>query len=130
MEAGDLGPCEQLVGKVCEWRTAPEVERVAEQARRSRGPPGSQCVAPFRCQAPEPVEVELAWLDAEEVTRRLRQEHAVRRTRFTVGLEHTAKLRDVVLEGGCGRVRGRARPDLVDQPVARDNIVCVQEQQR
>ena len=70
----------------------------------------------------EPLEIEAAGLDADEVAGLLRDDR--------VAAEGLPELRDVNLERRRGSVRRRSVPELVDQPVARDDAVRVQEQER
>ena len=44
--------------------------------------------------------------------------------------ERPAQPRDVCLHGGCATLRKLLSPELFEDPVGRDDLVCVQEQQR
>jgi hypothetical protein len=70
----------------------------------------------------EPLEIDAARLDAGEVAGRLRDDR--------VAAEGLPELGDVNLERRRGGVRWRSVPELVDQPVARDDAVRVQQQER
>ncbi len=76
----------------------------------------------FLDQQFELLEVERARLDADQVARSLRDDR--------VAAERLPQLAHVDLERRRGRVRRRAVPELVDQPIARDDPVRVQQQQR
>jgi ribosomal protein S28E/S33 len=45
-------------------------------------------------------------------------------------LERLAEMRDVALEHVRGRLGGRVAPKVVDQPIRRNDLVRVQEEQR
>ena len=70
----------------------------------------------------EPGCVEPARSEPSYVPGRLGNEH--------VGAERLAQLRDVHLQGVRGRPRRRLAPQLVDQPLHRDDLVPAQEQCR
>ena len=111
---------ERLVGEVGERRPSPERERFAQPLRDDRGRRSVGLLDELR----EMVEVELASLDAEQVARRLGFEPLPRRA------ERLPQLRDAHLQrgrAGGGRLVG---PELVEQPVTRDDLVRVQKQQR
>ena len=118
LEAGDLGLRERLVRKVGERRAAPEIQRLAQLARRPLGVGHTRLVR----QALEACHVKLGAVDAQDVTRRTRHQAAVS--------EHLAQPRHVELDAlGCGRGRRRA-PEVVEQAVDRDDLVGVQQKHR
>ena len=69
----------------------------------------------------EAVEIQLARIDPDAVTTGVRLD--------PVRSDGPAKLRDVDLDGVLGAVRRRIAPQGVDQPVGRDDLVRMQEQQ-
>ena len=91
------------------------------------GSPGCERLAPVVDELLEVLEVELARLDAQQVTGRPRGEaRLVVRRRG----EHLAQPRDVVAQRVVGGVDALLREQLGDQPVARDDAVRAQQQQR
>jgi hypothetical protein len=105
-EARDLGLGERLVRELRQRRPAPERERLL--------------VPPLANEPFEAVHVDLVWVDAQDVAGRLRGEHPVR--------EHLAQPRDVHLharDGGLGRALA---PEFIDEAVARNDLVRVQEE--
>ena len=110
---------ERLVREVRQRRTSPEAERLAEEACRDLG------WRPLRL-GDEPLvlqEVELGRADADQIPRLLRDDGVA-------GREHLTQLGDVVLKRVRRAARRRCRPELVDQPVRRDDFVRAREQQR
>jgi hypothetical protein len=102
---------------VGERRAAEEPVRLAEHARALGEVGDRACVGD---RGAEPVEVELARLDAEQVSGRAGDEPVA---------EHLAQTRDLVLKR-CVRVPGRRLPQLLDEPVRGHHTIRVQEQVR
>ena len=117
-EPADLGLSPRLVGEVGEGRAAPERESLAQAPARSRRL-GS---ARLGDEPLEAVQVETVRLDDELVARRARDDH--------VAAERLAELGDVRLQDLRRRGRRAAGPEILDQPVARDGLTRVQEQDR
>jgi hypothetical protein len=114
--AFDLG--ERLAGELRQRGTAPQFECLAQQPRRSLG------VRPPRV-ADQPLEAEQVdrlGIRAEQIAGRPRHER--------LGREQLAQPRHVDLDDRDRRLRRLIPPQLVDQPLTRDNPVRVQEQQR
>ena len=122
LEPADLVAGERLVGEVGERRAAPERERLAQQQRSRSGSPAACALLPFFELLPEAVDVELARLDTERITSRLRLQ--------TVVAQDAAQLRDIVLEDLRRRRRRPLVPELVDQPVGRKGLVRMDQQKR
>ncbi len=61
------------------------------------------------------------WIDSQHVSGRLREQE--------LRADRLSQPRDVVLQRGSRRLRWRRPPDLVNEPVARDGLVCVEEQE-
>ncbi len=130
LEARDFRLRERLVREVGERVPAPQIEGVVEQfggGRRISGGGRPRSLAELMLEA---LRVEPVRLDPEQVAAGARQHDLARRSPCALGLERLAKLRDVHLE----RVRrglGRPRPpQVVDQAIARNHRVGVQQQDR
>src|SRR5581483_1119180 len=106
LEACGLSGREPVIGEVGQRRPAPERERLGQ--------------LPLAVQPAEPLEVELPVLDAESVPRRVRL-HAL----FP---EQLPQRRDVHLQRLVRRLRRVVLPEGVEQPVLRDDLVRVQQQ--
>ena len=110
VEPGRLRPGERRVGHVAECGPAPERKRLP-QVRR----------VPRAAETTEPLDVELVRLHVDEVAGRPRHD-ALRAECLPQGV-------DVHLQrSACARGRALA-PDPVDQPVGRDHLVRVEQEQ-
>ncbi len=118
VEPGDGGAGERRVGDVGQRRAAPQREGVAQERGGALGRrrPG------LAHEVLEPGQVELRALDAQQVARLARDEPPV--------AHRTPQPRHVDLDALRDRRRRRLAPDLVDQPVGRDDLVGVQQQDR
>ena len=113
---------ERLEPQVGESGSPPECQRGPEVARGLPCVAGGEVLATQRKQPLEAIEVQLVGHDLEHV--------AGRPPRYATVSERLAQPRDVVVERvGGGRWRALS-PDAVDQPVARDGGVRVQQQDR
>jgi hypothetical protein len=112
-----LGLRERVVDEVCERGVAPKRERVGQQLRSTRGIGG--CV---RCgeRVFEAGRVELLRLDAQDVSWRARYER--------IRPERAAQPRDVDLDVVARGSWPIVRPELLDQPVDRDDLVPTQQE--
>src|SRR5215212_10391225 len=100
----------------------PELKRLSQLVRTGVG------IAPLErrtCGCPQPFEppqVDLVGLDLEHVSRSARRDDP--------WAQRLAQSRDVPLQRRRGRRRWLPVPELVDQPVARDDAVRVKHQKR
>ena len=116
LEAADLVAGERLEREVLERRPPPERER------------GAELLCPFARLGPaclrgetfEARQVELLRVDAQQISGRLGDDQ--------LRTDRLSQPRDVVLQGGAGGLRWRRPPNLVNQPVGRDDLVRVQQQ--
>ena len=115
LEPRDLGLGEGVVGQLGERCPAPERECLVERCAGLRGLACVESVVRPRAQLDEPVEIELARLDAELVPPRPREER--------LGREELPEVRDVPLEGRRRRGRRLLAPERLDQAVGRDRLV-------
>ena len=76
----------------------------------------------------EPVSVQLVRPDAEHVARTACDKNLLRVAGHVPAVERLSKLRDVDLDGLYGGRRRSSLPQLVDQPVDRDDFVSVEEE--
>src|SRR5712692_4508957 len=120
LEPRDLALRKRLVREVGQGGTAPERERFPERAGSRLRIAASERIPALLDQALEPAHVDLVGLCAEEIAGAAGEQHT--------GPKQLAQLGDVVLHDlrrGFGRL---VAPELVDQLLARDDLVRVQEQ--
>ncbi len=111
---------ERLVGEIRERRPTPEPERLAQQPGSGGGiGRGSLLDEPL-----EAADVELVAVEPQDVAGRARDEQR------GAGAERLAQPRDARLQRRRARLGRLARPELLDQPVRRDDLVGVEEQER
>ena len=110
LQAPDLVAQERLEGEILERRSAPERQRCTQLL----GPFARLCAARLGRQALEARQIEQLGVDAEDVAGRLRDDE--------LGPDRFPQPRDVVLERRRRRLRRLRTPDLVDQPVTRDEL--------
>jgi hypothetical protein len=124
LEPLDLTPRERVVGEVRERRAAPERKRRVELRHRGLSLSAGES-APTVLEEPlEPLGVELRRLDLEEIAVAARFEQP------RVAVERFAQPGDVSAQRlGGGRWR-RVPPELVDQRVGGDDLVCAEQQDR
>ena len=117
-EPGGLGHHRVFELDVREGRPTPEPERFA-QARR---PLLRRFARGVSDDALEAVDIDHIPRNVEQVTRRASDEH--------LGTEHLPELRDEVLERADGCLRGFVAPELVHQPIRRDDLTGAQREER
>ena len=118
LKALDVAAGELVVGEVGERGPAPQRERLAQLPRRLARRGGARLLHELL----EAVRVELARGDAQHVATGARQQHIL--------AERLAQLRDVALQRLGGGLRPLLAPELVDQALAPDELVRVQQQDR
>jgi hypothetical protein len=122
LEPGGLDPSEWSIGEIDERGPAPQRERFAQLLSRLRGVACREVGPCLLDDALEPIRVQLPGLDAKQVAGTAGDEQ--------LGLQEPAQLRDAVLDD-LGRCRRRiALPELVNQAIARDDLVCMQQENR
>jgi hypothetical protein len=117
-EALDLAAGEVVVGEIRQRWAAPQSQRQAQLL----GSLARLGVAGLLKQLLEPLRVELAGSDLQHVAARTRQQHVV--------AERLAQLRDVTLQRLGGGLRPPLAPQAIDQSLACDELVRVQQQNR
>ena len=121
VQTRDLSLAERLIGQIGKRRTTPEGECVAQRPRGRRRLCRRACLGH---QLLEPVQVELARPQPQLVARRARHEQPVLRG------ERLAKPRNSYRQRLRAVPRRGSAPQLVDQPVPRDDLIGVEQKQR
>ena len=109
-----------VVGEVAERRPVPQLERLAQPAGRALGLAARERRATLAHERVEPPRVELAVGDLQRVAAVARREPAV--------AERLAQPGDEVVQAAPRRRRRRLAPEPVDQPIARQRLVGVQQE--
>ncbi len=122
LEPRRRGARKRRVAEVGKGAPPPELGRVPELLRRLRRHTTGEVRPSVLDHALEPLGIQLLWLDAEQVARAAGDEQA--------RLQELSQLRDAVLDNLRRRRRRIALPQLVDEAVARDDLVRVQEEDR
>ena len=122
VEPGDLVLSERLVGEVGQGRPATEFERPSQVLGGAVRVALVERLTPLSGEALEAVGVHLIGIDLERVAAAAGDEHAL--------AELLAKPRDVDLNGLDRRVRRSLAPEFVGDPVGRDDLAPVNEQDR
>ena len=117
LETGDLSLRKRLIRDVGEGRSTPERER------RSK-PLGSRGRTSLGERVP-PLRAKTLALRRIEFVRRQHQPVTGGSARQTRGTERGAQARDVRPQGCLGRGRRLSVPEVVDQPIARDDLIGV-----
>jgi hypothetical protein len=117
----DLG--EGLRCEVGQRRTAPQAERVRERGQRRLGLSLLQQPTRPGHERLEAAGVNVAGVHAQEIPRRLGDEHARRASRGPIRLQFPAEVGDIGLQRGRSPWWGLVLPQLVDQPTQRDDLV-------
>ena len=126
LETLDLDPRERLELEIRKWSPRPERFGGTERLGRRLGVTLCGGLAPVCRQALEVLEVELARLDAQQVAGRpRRQSWLVARRRD----QHLAQAGHLVAQRVVGRAHALVGEELVDQPVARDHPIRVQQEE-
>ncbi len=120
LEAPDRRLRERLVDEIGERGAAPERERLAQPLGGLLRLGGAGLLD----EALEAVEIELLGGELDHVAGRERDEQLGARA------ERLAQARDARLERAGVRLRGLVRPQLLDQPARRDDLVRVEQEQR
>ena len=115
---------ERLVGDVRERGAPPEPERLPERHRRKLRRAFGELLAALAEQALEQARVDPVGLDVEHVAGRAGHEGAPALS------ERLAELRDADPESGAAAARRLVAPEILEQAVVRDDLVCVEEEER
>ena len=115
LELGTLVPRDRVL-EIRERGAVPQGQRLSQELRRRR----RRLTVRFFDQPLESFDVERARLDDDQVTRSSRDDG--------VATQRFPELRNVDLQRSRSRVGRRAVPERVDQAVARDNAVRLQEE--
>ena len=123
LEPLDVDARERLELEIRERPAAPQALAVPQHPGRASRVPLLERSPPLGQQPLEAVQVELAGLDVHEVAGRAREEDRV-------GAERLAQPRHVDLDGVARRRRRVLGPQLLDQAIAGDDPVGLQQQDR
>src|SRR6266576_3039633 len=123
LQTGDRLLREGVVRELGERGTTPENESFSERLSCFDGLICRECCAAFFEQLSKAIDVELARCNAELVAVSAREQDA-----FAGAVEGLAEARDMDLNDLRGARRRFIRPELVDQAIARDDLVCVEKQ--
>ena len=127
VELADRVAREGLVLEIGQRATPPHAERLAQRGCRGGGVAALQPSARLGHEALEAQQIEILVANLDQVARRHGADHA--RLAVALRLEQLPEPRDMRLERR-GRVLGRiVAPELVDEPVRRDHLVGVEQQQ-
>jgi len=91
------------------------------------GVSGGKRLAPLPCETLEAFEVELVGVELEEIAGRAGDQKPAGLAARASGLKHLAKLGDEDLKGLGRRLWWLGAPQLVDQTIARDDLVGAEE---
>jgi len=122
LETRALGRCERLVGEVGERSTAPDLQALPEHPRGGRLASARERLSPLAPEPLEPVHVELAVGDADQVAGAAAQDR--------LGPEQLPQPRHEHLEVVRGARRRLLAPDLLDERVGRDDLVRPDQERR
>src|SRR5215217_158980 len=129
LKPGDLALRKRLVRELGERRAAPQRERLAQQLQRPLRGPLDERPAALPQQTLEALHVKLAGTDAHQIATATRN-HDADGAVYPLYLERAAQPRDVYLQALRSSGRGLLAPQLLDQTVARHDLVRVQQQDR
>ena len=128
VQASDLGLRESLEREVGERRPTPQLQRLSKRLGRQRGSAGRQRAAAVFAQVLEPPQVDRLPRNAQHVARGLRHQQLIA-VIDPAGIQGLPQTRDVDLNE-LRRARGRAgTPELIDEPIARDDLIGIQEKE-
>ena len=122
LEPRDLVLGEGLVGEVGQRRSATELERLGQGLGGDRRVAAVELLSPLGRQALEPVDIDLLGLDLEHVAATAGDERAV--------AQRLAQAGDVHLHCLDRRLRRPLAPELVGDPVGRDDLAAMEQQDR
>ena len=125
-EAGEGRVDRGVERELGERRPPPERESVVERGCGLLGTSGHQRLPPLPDAPLEAVHVEPLGVDLEDIAVQLRYERRIRPRRC----EELADLGQVDVQRGADRARPLGAPNPLDQALARDRLVGVQEQER
>ena len=126
LQGGDLPLGEGLVGELGQGRPAPQAQRPA----KARRPLGRRGPARLLEQAPEQVRIDAGRVDRQDVAGRDRSEDGSSLASDSGRLQALAEGGHQTLECRGRRWRRALAPQLVDEPVRRDDLAGVQDQER
>ena len=126
LQPDDVPARERLGGEVGEGRSAPQLQRLAQQPGRQGVLAGGQAPAPLGGQPLEAVEVQLARVDPEQVAGRPRQQQVG--APAAAGAQRLAQPRHVHPQRALRVARRAGPPEVLDQPVGRHHAARVQQQ--
>ena len=127
LQPGDLALRKPFVGEVRQRRPAPQRQRLAQPARRPPRIAAAQRQLGLRQRALKPCHIDIIGPDPKLITTRPRHQPAAI-PGGALGPELLTQLRHIDVHA-LGRGRRRPlTPQLIDQPLRRDNLIAMQQQ--
>ena len=127
-KARDLGLCERIEGEVRKCRATPKRQSFEERLGCLLR---STCAKRPSAVFHEPLElvrVQLVRPNSEDVARTTCDKNLLRVAGHVPDVQRLSKLRDMDLDGLYGGRRWPIPPQLIDQPIDRDDFVSVEEE--
>jgi hypothetical protein len=121
LEPRELAARRDVVGDVRDGTAVPELDRALERSRGGLGPTRVKLAPPPLEQLLETQRVDALRVDLDDIARRERRDH--------VRAKPLPELRDVPLDRRPSRLGRHPGPEVVEQPVCRDDGVRAEEQQ-
>jgi hypothetical protein len=125
LQTSDFGLGEGFEGEVCEWRSPPKCECIVKRRRSSLGITARELPPASLQQSLEAACIQPLWPYAQHVARGVREQEL-----FACSVcEEPPQPREINVQDGFDRLRGSIPPELLDESLTRDGLVCVHEEE-